>query len=139
MRRFLIFVLCGPVIGFLFVLLYLVIGSPQFRTQLEWRNASVVLAAAEYLILLPFAYLFGLPCALAAWGVDALAARAPFVWRLVGTSLTGMIASSFVVGIILGPGSLSPGLVAAAACSTLAALVDRRDTVVSSKSAIEPR
>jgi hypothetical protein len=128
MKRFLIFVLCGPAIGLLVALLEMIITA--LRLQLEMSGLLSMLAS-DISFLLPSAYLFGLPCALAAWGVDAIAARTPFLWRLAGTVLTGALVSA-IMDMIL------PGLVAAAACSTLAWIADGR-RVATSGNTVEPQ
>lgn len=103
MRRFLIFVLLGPLAGFLFfwslVSLGLLIGfiAMKFSPLFAYSSHGVkdfLLLIGFILMFAPVAYILGLPAALAAWAVDVSGAGLSLGRRLAVTAVASAAASA---------------------------------------------
>jgi hypothetical protein len=82
MKRFLVFLLLGPFLGYVvFVLRNLAAGK-------------IVGGAMGFLLGLPFAYLFGLPIALIIWAEDHLLSdKIGLSWKVVTSACVGYAAA----------------------------------------------
>jgi hypothetical protein len=117
MKRFVIFVLLGPVIGFIVFVLRDIAGGKIFG------------GFPGVLIGLPFAYLFGVVPALIMWLEDWwLCERIPLVAKVATSALTGYVAVIALLWLNTAPGQVHApqfltfglvGAVPAAICSLL--------------------
>ena len=117
MKRFLIFLLLGPALGFVVFMLRDVVGGKLFG------------GVTSFLFGLPFAYLFGLPIVLVIWAEDWWMWRRIPIWLKVLTSAVTGYAASIAMLVALTSRTLSVheiltfgivGAVPAAVCSLLA-------------------
>lgn len=122
MKRFLIFLLLGPALGFAVFVIRDVVGGKIFGGPIG------------FLLGLPFAYLFGLPIVLVIWAEDWWLWRKIPIWLKVLTSAVTGYAASIAVLVLLASRALSVheiltfgivGAVPAAVCSLLAQGVDK--------------
>jgi hypothetical protein len=117
MKRFAIFVLLGPLLGFVVFILRDIAGGKIFG------------GIPGLLISLPFAYLFGIVPALIMWLEDVwLCERIPLPAKLITSTITGYLAVILVLWLNTAGGQVKPpqmlsfglvGAIPAAICSLL--------------------
>ena len=122
MRRLLVFALLGPLLGFVMVVWVM-------AQVLNWATGGPTTFDYHQVVLIPFAYVFGiLPALLAAW-CDHLLAKRGVPYRTLGTTLFSYFMSfipalgAISIGFMSGPYLLLIGLTGAvpgAICSWLA-------------------
>jgi hypothetical protein len=120
-KRFLIFALLGPPLGFVTFFW----GLLQAWNLLAGAPSTFDI---HQVVLLPLAYLFGILPALAAALFDHVLAKRNVRWRVLWTTLLGYLAGFFPIMEVLIPGLMHPsflllfglvGAVPAAVCSWL--------------------